>query len=194
MWSVPVGGIKAVFLVQDPRDGGGEILGHTARLPHGQYYGTQGGPYYRGSSHNINAPLISPNYATPCVKFGHFYLNGKEVCGYSDHYLGAFSQLVEHHVNTNAYSNGTKYDLWIDAFGMGYWDGSSYGNGCNGCMRIHEYIIYTNELTHAERVKVAQYLSQKWLGYDIYYNAENDLYYFFDEDGNRRNAADGSVI
>lgn len=31
-------------------------------------------------------------------------------------------------------------------------------------------------------------------GYDIYYNAENDLYYFFDEDGNRRNAADGSVI
>ena len=169
VWSVPVGGIKAVFLVQDPRDGGGEILGHTARLPHGQYYGTQGGPYYRGSSHNINAPLISPNYATPCVKFGHFYLNGKEVCGYSDHYLGAFSQLVEHHVNTNAYSNGTKYDLWIDAFGMGYWDGSSYGNGCNGCMRIHEYIIYTNSLTHLERTKVAQHLMRKWLGKDVYW-------------------------
>ena len=167
VWSVPVGGIKAVFLVQDPRDGGGEILGHTSRLPHGQYYGTQGGPYYRGSSHNINAALIASSYATPCVKFGHFYLNGMEVCGYSDHYLGAFSQLVEHHVNTNEYSNGTKHDLWIDAFGMGYWDGESHASGCNGCMRIHEYIIYTNSLTHVERTKVAQHLMRKWLGKDV---------------------------
>ena len=90
-----------------------------------------------------------------------------EVCGYCDHYLGAFSQLVEHHVNTNEYSNGTKHDLWIDAFGMGYLDGSSYGSGCNGCMRIHEYIIYTNSLTHVERTKVAQHLMRKWLGKDV---------------------------
>lgn len=31
-------------------------------------------------------------------------------------------------------------------------------------------------------------------GYDIYYNAENDLYYFFDENGNKFNAADGSPL
>ncbi len=169
VWSVPVGGIKAVFLVQDPRDGGGEILGHTSRLYHGQYYGTQGGPYYRGASSDIGRSLISPNYATHSVKFGRFYLNGREVCGYADKYLGPYSQLIEHHVNTNEYScaaNG-RYDLWIDAFGMGYLDGSTYANGCNGCMRIHEYIIYTNSLTHAERTKVAQYLSRKWLGKDV---------------------------
>lgn len=31
-------------------------------------------------------------------------------------------------------------------------------------------------------------------GYDIYYNAENDLYYFFDESGAKHNAANGEVI
>ncbi len=31
-------------------------------------------------------------------------------------------------------------------------------------------------------------------GYDIYYNKENDLYYFFDADGNKFNAADGSPL
>ena len=74
-------------------------------------------------------------------------------------------------MNTYEYSNSSykRYDLWIDAFGMGYWDGNSNGNGCNGCMRIHEYIIYTNSLTHVERTKVAQHLMRKWLGKDVFW-------------------------
>jgi hypothetical protein len=43
-------------------------------------------------------------------------------------------------------------------------------------MRIAEYIIYTNTLTHVERLKVAQYLSKKWLNKDVYWSVtENDV-------------------
>lgn len=173
VWSVPVGGIKAVFLVQDPSDGGGEILGRTMRLPHNQYYGSQGGPYYRVWN-NISYSLVSKDYATACVKYGRFFLNGEEVVGYEKGYLGAYMQLVEHHVNTNYAANANHYDLWLDAIGINYLDGSSYGKGCNGAMRIAECIIYTNSLSHVERVKTAQYLSRKWLGKDIYYSDTDD--------------------
>ena len=169
VWNVPVGGIKAVFLVQDVADGGGEIIGRTMRLPN-KYYGTQGGPYYRGWGNGWRDKIISPNYATACVKFGRFFLDGKEVVGYESSYLGPFMQVIEHHVNTNENASASYHDLWLDAFGVNYMSGSQYGKGCNGAMRIAEYIIYTNTLTHAERVRTAQYLSRKWLGKDIVYS------------------------
>ena len=171
VWSVPVGGIKAVFLVQDPTDGGGEILGRTMRLPHDKYYGSQGGPYYRDwGGEGWNRALISPNFATPCIKNGRFFINGQEVVGYEKGYLGKYMQLVENHMNTNYAANANHKELWLDAIGVNYLDGHSYGTGCNGAMRIAECIIYTNTLTHAERVKTAQYLSRKWLGKDIEYS------------------------
>lgn len=169
VWSVPVGGIKAVFLVQDPTDGGGEILGRTMRLPHGQYYGSQGGPYYRGWG-GWGSTLVNSSYATDCVKYGRFFLNGQEVVGYEKGYLGAYMQLLEHHVNTNYSANANHKELWLDAIGINYLDNNQNGKGCNGAMRIAECIIYTNSLTHAERVRTAQYLSRKWLGKDIAYS------------------------
>ncbi|MGN0853228.1 MAG: hypothetical protein ACI4Q3_07600 [Kiritimatiellia bacterium] len=169
VWSQPIDHIRAIFLVQDPSDGGGEILGRTTRLPD-SWYGSQGGPFYRATASDCNVPFISPNYATPCVKFGRFFRNGEEVKGYQKGYLGNFMQLVEHHVNTNYAASTSRQELCCDAFGSGgYQDGHVY-NHANGRQRIAECLIYTNSLTHAERVQTALYLSRKWLGKDIVYS------------------------
>lgn len=129
---------------------------------------------YRGGSYPLEKALISNSYGTQCVTNGFFYLNGKPVNGMKTGYLGAYMQLVEHHVNTNYPASGSRRELWCDAFGGGYLsnpDGgkNSFVKGANGGMRIAEYIIYTNSLTYAERVQVAQYLSRKWLGADTAY-------------------------
>ncbi len=167
VWSQPIRDIHAVFLVQDPTDGGGEILGRTSRLPD-NFYGSQGGPYYAGRS-TWSDTIISPNYATERVKFGRFFLNGTEVRGYKSGYLGTFMQLVEHHVNENKWASSASRTLACDAFGTGgYRDGHDYNNA-NGRQRIAECLIYTNALTHIERVQTALYLSRKWLGKDIAY-------------------------
>ena len=168
VWSQPIRDIHAVFLVQDPTDGGGEILGRTSRLPN-NYYGSQGGPYYASRS-SWSSSLICPNYATERVKFGRFFLNGTEVRGYESGYLGAFMQLVEHHVNESKWAGSASRTLACDAFGTGgYVDGHVYNNA-NGRQRIAECLIYTNALTHAERVQTALYLARKWLGKDIAYS------------------------
>ena len=174
VWSTPLKDIRAVFLVQDPTEGGGEILGRCSWRLDDSYYGSRGGPYYRGGSSPLTKYLISSSYGTPCVTNGLFYLNGRLVNGMKTAYLGAFMQLVEHHVNTNYPAGGSHRELWCDAFGGGYLNNPDGGKNsfvkyANGGMRIAEYVIYTNSLTYAERLQVAQYLSRKWLGSDIHY-------------------------
>lgn len=169
VWSQPIDGIRAVFLVQDPTDGGGEILGRTSRLGNNRY-GSQGGPYYRTAGGDCAAPFVNPGYATARVKFGRFFRNGEEVRGYEKGYLGKFLQLVEHHANTNEAASAAYRELACDAFGTGgYLDGHEHNNA-NGRQRIAECLVYTNSLTHAERVRTALYLSRKWLGKDIVYD------------------------
>jgi hypothetical protein len=170
VWSVPISDIRAVFLVQDPIDGGGEILGCTSqRLPWGQYFGSQGGPYYRGAGSYASA-LVNSSYFTPCVRYGRFFIDGVEVDGTTTGFKGGFLQLVEHHVNTNfmARPSANRRELVCDAFGTGYVQPHNdlrYKFG----MRIAECIIYTNSLTQAERLQTAQYLMRKWFKRDVYY-------------------------
>ena len=169
VWSEPIADIRAVFLVQDPSEGGGCILGRCSwRLSNSLYSNSWGGPFYRSSSLNYALPLVVDSSSTiPAVRYGRYYLDGKSVVGRKSGYLGAFMQLVEFHANTDyAPSTGR---VTCDAFGGGYNNGQSAVKGMNGGMRIAECIIYTNELSHVERVKVAQYLSKKWLGKDVYY-------------------------
>lgn len=167
VWSQPIDHIRAVFMVHDPSEGGGEILGRTSRLPN-SYYGTQGGPYYRTNG-DWHRQIVHPDFATPSVKFGRFFLNGEEVVGYQKGYLSAGIQLTEHHINTNYVANAGHPELCCDAFGTGgYLDGHQYNNA-NGYQRLSEVLVYTNSLTHAERVQTALYLSRKWLGKDIVY-------------------------
>ena len=177
VWNVPLYDIRAVFMVQDPTEGGGVILGRCSwRLPD-SYYGSRGGPYYRGGNPTWSTALIGSNFATPCVKQGRFFLNGEEVVGYSHGYLGAFMQLVEHHVNTDYSASGSVRNLACDAFGVGYVDNPSDGTFIrteNGGERIAECLIYTNSLSYLERVQTAQYLTRKWLGKDVYYLPYDD--------------------
>ena len=172
VWSEPIYDVRAVFLVQDPTEGGGVILGRCSwRLPDG-YYGSRGGPYYRGDNPTWSSAIIASSYATPCVKEGRFFLDGEEVVGYSHGYLGAFMQLVEHHVNTDYSASGSVHPLACDAFGIGYLDNPSGGGFVsteNGGLRIAECIIYTNSLSYVERLETAQYLMRKWLGKDVVY-------------------------
>lgn len=171
VWSVPIKDVRAVFLVQDPTDGGGELLGRCSWRLGDNRYGSRGGPYYRGGSQNWQKAIVAPAYGTPCVTNGWTYLNGACVDGLRTGYLGKFMQLVEHHVNTNYPASKTYDELWCDAFGTGYVDcpKESFIHSHNGGQRMAECIIYTNSLTYAERAQVAQYLTQKWLGKDAAY-------------------------
>ena len=185
VWSVPISGIKAVFLVQDPTEGGGVILGRTtARCPNSYYNGSSGGPYYRAGDTSLSKTLIAPgNDATPCILHGRFYLDGEEVDGtkttYKQYkqgdYYYSFMQLVEHHVNTNyrAGNSSGPHDLVCDAFGLGFYQPHDYVKYYNGRMRIAEYIIYTNSLSYAERLQTAQYLTKKWLGRNVFYSVSD---------------------
>ncbi|MBQ2628836.1 MAG: hypothetical protein IJG13_04080 [Kiritimatiellae bacterium] len=173
VWSVPIRGIKAVFLVQDPSEGGGTVLGRCGwRLPDSLYGNSWGGPFYRETSLDWTKPIVqNSTYTIPAVLKGRFYLNGKQVSPWSP-YLGAYMQLLDFHANTNyAASTGV---IDCDAFGGCYHNGVDATKNKNGGMRIAEYIIYTNSLSHAERVQVAQYLYRKWLGTNNSYDLPAD--------------------
>ena len=182
VWSVPIRGIKAVFLVQDPSEGGGALLGRCGwRLSDSLYNNSWGGPFYRESSLDWSKAIVnnSTAYTIPAVLNGRFYLNGKQVSPWSP-YLGAYMQVVDFHANTNyAASTGV---IDCDAFGGCYHNGTDISKR-NGGMRIAEYIIYTNSLSHAERVQVAHYLTRKWLG-------KNNIYYMAADPSNTGDAAD----
>ena len=184
VWSQPIRGIKAVFLVTDPSDGGGVILGRTtARCPN-SWYGSAGGPYYRGTTtHTITKPLAERDSSTPCVVNGRFFVNGVEVRGdasngfemykRSGYSTFAYPQLVEHHVNTNYQAGAGSYELVCDAFGVCYSQPHADLGYHNGSMRICEYVIYTNSLSHTERLQTAQYLMRKWFGRNVYWRASD---------------------
>ena len=174
VWNVPIRDIRAVFLVQDPTEGGGCLLGRCSwRVPNSMSDCSDGGPYYRGSYLSYSNPVVDQYYTTPAVVNGRFFFNGRECQGTSTGYLGKFMQLVEHHVNAEL-AAGSANGIVADAFGGCYVNQRSFVGQSNGGMRIAEYIIYTNSLTHAERSGVAQYLSRKWLGRNIYWSVGDE--------------------
>lgn len=172
VWSEPIRDVRAVFLVQDATDGGGQILGRCSWRLSDANYGSRGGPFYRDSIHNWASVLVAGGYATDPVLHGTFYLNGEQVVGNKHGWLGAFMQLLEFHSNTNYWANKSNKVRGIacDNFGISYTDvhdSTGWVGAHNGRMRIAECIIYTNTLTFVERARVAQHLTQKWLGKDV---------------------------
>ena len=166
VWSRGFTGVQAVFLVQDPADGGGIILGRTEeRFPAATYGFTQGGPFYRAQANATGVPLVNSAYSAKNVREGRFYMNGEAWSGTTRGYPGPGYVVVESHPTSGTVA---------DAFGCGYTSGIKDGAGLNGGMRIAECIVYTNALTYAERLKVAQYLSRKWRGCDIVYDEMPD--------------------
>lgn len=159
-WDKPVTGIRAVFLVFNADcavydgEGGGCMLGSTkypvefARVGKNLFYNPGG------------------NWTSPNVYNGEIFLNGLP--------KKPTDQLTSNSFSGNA---SKKYALlWeahplapgakADAFGR-----QADRNDLSGGQRIFECIVYTNELTYAERMKVREYLSAKW--FDTGANAEH---------------------
>lgn len=165
IWSEPVSNIKAVFKVLDPSTGGGTcVLGATSRLPGYTEVmrRTQKGSV-DGSSHILNAGAR----ARKCVNF----LNGSQVTRWSNPEPGYPIQSYTY--NGNAFTRSVLHEIWntngvdlaADVFGY-----SGYTGNANGIDRICECIVYTNDLTYAERLQVAEYLTQKWCGGEATYD------------------------
>ena len=142
VWDRRITGIKAAFYVLDPTDGGGVFLGDSK--PTGGM-----GDFMRGGIGKSNSLIYT---GAKCASAIH-YLNGIEKK--SSETLANETDPTIWEVHTvNADGGGA------DAFSLiGGREHDLSGNG-----RIHEFIIYTNALTYAERLQVASYLSQKWRG------------------------------
>ena len=164
VWNRTLTNIKEVFLVQDPSEGGGVILGRSSRLAD-NVYSSFAGAFYRDEGATIPSTPFTKQGSDVGWK-GRFFLDGVAIDGTKCGYMGSGMQLVDF----IPYLGGSER-LQADAFGLSFRTGSS---GCswqiqneNGHMRIAEYIIYTNELTHTERVQTAQYLMEKWTGRNV---------------------------
>ena len=151
IWSKVVPNVRAVFLVTDPTDGGGFILGRSMRIPDGEV--GVNGAFFRLND-GWSKPLIGGS--CDAARNGRFFLDGDEVDGFTQGFRTPSVQLVECH---------TAGDVPADAIGNGVTDGGTM-YAANGGMRIYEYVIYTNTLTHAERARTARYLMRKWVGRD----------------------------
>jgi hypothetical protein len=152
-WDKPLTNIRAVFAVISgfPLCRCGAILGSTRRMSKTDFL--------RGGNDNNN--LFYPNNNT-YVYLAPIYCDGVEKT-YQNEKLNE-GRLVVLEVHPTA-------DSKADAFGMT--DGNDMKNrfDLSGGGRVHEYIIYTNTLTYAERVAVADYLMMKWEGKHAVYEA-----------------------
>jgi hypothetical protein len=158
VWNVPLTNIRAVFAVLTTYKAGandkakcGAILGATRRLPNSDFL--------RGSI--TGSAIFYPNN-NDHVLLSPIYRDGVEVTYDAEKMSEGRVTLLEVHPTANAMA---------DAFGI---TDSSQDNrknrfdlSCGGC--VHEYIIYTNALTYAQRVSVAEYLSMKWQGRPVVY-------------------------
>lgn len=152
VWSKLVKNVKAIFAVLDARDRGGYLLGHSTR-PEICKAASDGGFFYRANS-DWYYPIIHLGY---CAAGDRMYVDGDPVeLGAGFH--GPGIQLVEYHTATR--------QIMADAFGTGYRDGGTE-DAANGGVHAYEYVIYTNELSAAERTQTAQYLLKKWRHRDV---------------------------
>ena len=151
VWSDVLPNVRAVFLVADPVDGGGYILGRSTRIPDSAV--GEGGAFQR---ENDGWAKKLAGGSCENVLNGRFFIDGDKIDHHTQGYRGPGIQLVECH---------TAGDVPADAFSLGVKEGNSH-YAAHGNMRVCEYVIYTNELTHAERAQTAQYLMKKWTGRD----------------------------
>ncbi|MBQ5794809.1 MAG: hypothetical protein IIW14_02320, partial [Kiritimatiellae bacterium] len=79
VWNVPIRDIRAVFLVQDPTEGGGCLLGRCSwRVDSKATNSEWGGPYYRGNYWSMSSAIVWDGASAKAVEYGRFFLNGRE--------------------------------------------------------------------------------------------------------------------
>ena len=150
VWDTPIENIRAVFAVLDAKQGC-YLLGSTYRLPRTWFLcGSSTGAqlFYQG---------LSPDFVKAAPTYFDGILRSSTVNPKNEY---GRMVLIENHP--------TEDGAMADAFGVQY---SSSAGGVrwdlSGNQRIHEVIVYTNELTYAERVQVADYLMRKWEGKSV---------------------------
>ena len=186
VWDSTVSGIRAVFVVRNhdrktrnDSAAGGVLLG---------WWGDGLGDFARTGD-----PLINQTSGSENVRNGEFFVNGRSVP--SDYEIGQtfdYADLGYQQVASliEAYPTG----MGASANAMGY-SGNANARYA-GAERIYECIVYTNELTYAERMKVREYLSAKWFGTGAnveYTSARNHLDALDASDGVGLNVSEGAV-
>lgn len=166
VWDKPIRGIRAVFKVVVPSNGGGVFLGSTSALsvPNMQ------GDFMRPAQTPWNGGIVfNRSDVSACVREGKWYINGQAwdfTQGYAYPGNGPTEnpytpQVVESHPN----APGAAADCFDYVYG---------GATRNGRERLCECVVYTNVLSETERQQVAGYLMKKWLNSEIEYRAVPD--------------------
>lgn len=163
VWSRPVVNIRAVFKVHDPNLSGGVcLLGATSRI---NEHMTDFRRWQKGSV-DMNSQIFQSN-AHPAVLNGRHYLNGMRAPYTSGYPIATYrsgNTGITHYRTMLQECHPSADGTAADCFGF-----TTVGNNWNGMERISECIVYTNELSETERLKVAQYLMEKWIGADVSY-------------------------
>ncbi|MBQ3340473.1 MAG: hypothetical protein IJG84_01115 [Kiritimatiellae bacterium] len=155
VWDRPLSNIRTVLMVVDLYDGGGAWLGSSPRISTHDYWREAGWKYWN---------QVMGGLASGHVMSGKIYMNGETIpatgtgCPYAGYAFTATNYKkgdVSCPICVEFVPTG---DTEADAFGF-----CNYQNGCNGQMRIYEYVIYTNALTTAERLETEEYLMKKWM-------------------------------
>lgn len=141
VWDRPITNIRHVFYVFDPTDGGGTILGNTVGVP----------PDFLRGGVDRNNSIIYSGGPNSYVVNATVYLNEVPTNRMASLAAATAPSMIDLPLDGPAAAN---------AFGTIYY--YSLRKDLAGKARIHEYIIYTNELTHAERFSTLAYLKRKW--------------------------------
>lgn len=149
VWNRRLTNIRAVFVVKNCREGGGSLLGDTT---------SSLWTWKRAPTSSFSYPLFDePNAA---VAGGWFYLNGElrdPATGYG--YPGAAQDTDVRDLKPVLVECITDGETAADNFSFH----QGRGQMISGGMRIYEALVYTNELTNAQRVKVEKYLMDRWI-------------------------------
>ncbi|HOR98308.1 MAG TPA: hypothetical protein PLZ74_08025, partial [Kiritimatiellia bacterium] len=146
VWSRKLTGIKSVFLVMSAADGGGCVLGNTAKLgDFGRGATGQAAIFYSGTDASPEKVYKAPMYINGVKVVNHFTFGP---------YTGFPNNWRPFLFEVHPTADGGE----ADAFGM---QGTNRLDLAGG-QRIFECILYTNELTRTEQAQVADYLTRKW--------------------------------
>lgn len=149
VWSRRLTNVRAVFVVKNCREGGGSLLGDT----------TSGlWAWKRAPTSSFCYPLFDE--PSEAVAGGWFYLNGERrdpATGYG--YPGAAQDTDVRDLKPVLVECITDGETAADNFSFH----QGRGQMISGGMRIYEALVYTNELTNAQRVKVEKCLMDRWI-------------------------------
>ena len=156
VWDKPLSNIRAVLMVVDLYDGGGSWLGSSPRISTYDYWREAGWAYWN--------QVMAWNEDSNKVRNGKIFMNGETIAatGVGCPYKGYAFTATNYKKGDVACPICVEFvptgDTEADAFGF-----CNHQDGCNGQMRIYEYVIYTNTLTTAERLETEEYLMKKWM-------------------------------